>query len=255
MRAIALVAAGLVAIPSHGVVRADPADAARAQAASHFKQGQAYFQNRDYDRAIVEYQAAFDLSAEPSLIFNIGLCYDRTDRPELALQAFRRYLELAPNGSVAQEARNDVARLVPIVDKLAADRAAEEARRRDEADRRRRADDEARSRQASAAEARARMARYVMVGGAAVAAVGVTAHVLAWRTGDGLANPADYDTYLADRDRFRLERTIAIGGYALGAATLATGLVLSLTVHRSEGPQVSAALIPGGATMSIEWSR
>ncbi|HEU4730889.1 MAG TPA: tetratricopeptide repeat protein [Kofleriaceae bacterium] len=260
---VALAAAALVAIPPYGAPGADPArpepGGARAQAASHFKQGQVYFQTQDYERAIAEYQIAFDLSAEPSLIFNIALCYDRTDRPELALQAFQRYLELAPTGGVADEARNDVARLAPIVARLAADRAAQEARQRDEAAQRRRAAEEAASRQARLAEHRARVARYVMVAGAAVAAIGATAHVLAWRTHDGLEHPSDYDTYLADRDRFERERAFAIGGYAVGAAALATGLVLSLTAHRGEGPAIAAALTPGGATMTammtIEWSR
>ncbi len=121
----AVVAALLLATTS---AQADPD--ARAQAAAHVRQGQAFFQHGDFDRALAEYQTALDLSAEPSLIFNIALCHDRANRPEEALRAFQRYLELAPNGSVADEARGDVARLTPIVEQRAANRAAEQERQR-----------------------------------------------------------------------------------------------------------------------------
>ena len=131
----------LAAFVTFVTFRADPAGAEpnagnREKAAAHFRQGQAFFQAQDYDRALAEYQAAFDLSAEPLLIFDIALCHDRANRPEQALQDFRRYLAHVSTGTVADEAREDVARLVPIVDKIVADRKAEEARRRDEAGRR-----------------------------------------------------------------------------------------------------------------------
>jgi tetratricopeptide (TPR) repeat protein len=110
---------------------AQPSDD-RAKAAAHFKQGQEFFKVNDYDRALKEYQAAFELSHEPLLVFNIALCHDRANRPEQALDGFKHYLDLAPNGSVAGEAREDVARLAPIVDTIRAERTAEEARRRDQ---------------------------------------------------------------------------------------------------------------------------
>jgi tetratricopeptide (TPR) repeat protein len=100
-----------------GVVAAQPSGD-RAKAASHFKQGQEHFKAGDYDRAIAEYETAYTLSKEPVLIFNIGLCHDRAKRPGKALEAFQHYLELAPNGEVADEAREDVARLMRVVDEL-----------------------------------------------------------------------------------------------------------------------------------------
>jgi len=108
---------------------ADPRGGARTRAAARFKQGQEFFKARDYEHAIVEYEAAYQLSSEPALIFNIALCHDRAERPMQALAAFQRYLELAPGGEVADEARADVARLTPIVDAILARRAAEAAER------------------------------------------------------------------------------------------------------------------------------
>jgi tetratricopeptide (TPR) repeat protein len=238
-------------------VWAQPADpAARAQAAAHTRQGQAYFGRGDYDRAIAEYQAAFDLSGEPSLIFNIGLCYDRTDRPEQALQTFQRYLDLAPSGSVADEAHNDVARLVPVVEKLRAERAIAAARRRDDDARRQAAAREAAEQQERTAARRTTISRVFLITGAAFVAVGGASHVLAWRTRDQLAGDRNADDYFRDRDTFATQRNVAIVGYAAGAAVLATGAILALTVHHaSEAPRISAAIVPGGAAMVVAWSR
>lgn len=108
-----------------GSVVAQPARADRAKAASHFKQGQLYFKSADYERAITEYQTAYALTHEPLLLFNIALCNDRAQRPDKALEEFQRYLDLAPDGEVAEEAREDVARLTPIVEAMIAKRAAE----------------------------------------------------------------------------------------------------------------------------------
>jgi len=227
---------------------AQPDPANREKAAAHFRQGQAFFQAKDYDRALAEYQAAFDLSAEPLLIFNIALCHERANRPEQALEAFRRYLEKVSTGSVADEAREDVARLVPIVDKIVADRKAEEARRHDEVGRR----DAAQAR----AVARANHVRlYVVAAGAVVAAVGATSHVLAWRTRDRMVNAPDPDSYFAARDTFKLERGVAIGAYAAGAVTIATGLILGRVLRPREGVEVSAAIMPGGAALTLGWAR
>jgi tetratricopeptide (TPR) repeat protein len=234
------------AAPAGATLDAD----ARAKAAAHFKQGQAFFQREDYDHALAEYQAAFELSPEPLLYFNIALCHDRANRPEQALQAFQHYLELAPTGTVADEARDDVARLVPVVDKLVKDRADEEARRRQEAAKQ----EPARTRPAAVSRP-SRVPRYVMVAGAAVVVIGATSHVLAWRARDRVANAPDPDAYFSDRDTFKLERGVAIGGYAVGAATLATGLVLGLVLPHREGVEVSVAATPGGAALAVGWSR
>jgi tetratricopeptide (TPR) repeat protein len=108
---------------------AEPGKGARARAAARFKQGQEFFKAKDYEHAIAEYEAAYQLSSEPAMIFNIALCHDRAGRVEQALAAFQHYLELVPSGEIADEARGDVARLTPIVEAILARRAAEAAER------------------------------------------------------------------------------------------------------------------------------
>jgi tetratricopeptide (TPR) repeat protein len=238
----------------------DPAWAQRAsdrgQAAGHVRQGQAFFQRGDFDRALVEYQAAFDLSAEPSLIFNIALCHDRASRPEPALAAFRRYLALAPDGIVADEARADIARLTPIVERIVADRTAHEERLREQAAQETARRQEAAKREELAAAHRTTVSRYVIVAGAVVAAAGAVPHALAWRTIRRLPDEPDHDSYLADRRSAEIERGIAIGAYAAGAITIATGIVLAYTARGlRDGPQLSATILPGGAAVVFAWSR
>jgi tetratricopeptide (TPR) repeat protein len=250
----AAVAALTVATAS---AQADPD--ARTQAAAHTRQGQAFFQRGDFERALTEFQTALDLSAEPSLVFNIALCHDRANRPEDALRAFQRYLELAPNGSVADEARTDVARLIPIVEQRAADRSVEQQRQRADAARRAEADrrqDAARS-QAEAAARRDRLSRYMMLAGAVVGAGGGVVHLLAWRTSVRMSDHEhDPEPFYADRSTFLIERDVAIGGYIAGGVTLAAGLILALTVPgRESGPRLSAAIMPGGAALAVAWSR
>lgn len=233
---------------------ADPADD-RGKAASSFRQGQAYFQRGDYERAIAEYQTAFELSKEPSLIFNIGLCHTRANRPEQALASYKRYLELAPEGDVADEAREEIARLTPLVEKLTTDR---EAKRKfdeaAEAQRRREAAYREALEKANAPPSP--IPRYVMIGGAAVMVVGAVTHVLMWRTGNQLESDHDPDAYIGDRDTFRTQRAVAITGYAVGAAAALTGLILHFTVfRRPEAPQLSAAVAPQSAMLTLEWSR
>jgi len=253
--AAALVVAVAVVTVRVGPARAQVNPASRAEAAAHTRQGQAYFGRGDYDRAIAEYQAAFDLSLEPSLLFNVGLCYDRTNRPEQALAAFQLYLELAPGGSVADEARNDVARLVPIVEQIRVDRAIAEAHQRDEAARRQAAARETAEREERSAARRMRASRVLLIGGAACTAVGAASHLLAWRSRERMISDGDPDVYLADHRSFSVQRDVAIVGYAAGGAALAIGLILALTVHRPAEVQVSAAPTPGGATLLVGWSR
>lgn len=259
VRSVAILAVfAVVATLAPVTASAQPESEARTQAAGHVRQGQAFFQRGDFERALTEYQTALDLSAEPSLIFNIALCHDRANRPEEALKMFQRYLELAPSGSVAEEARGDVARLTPIVEKIVVDREAEQARQREAAARRAEADQRAEValRAAVARNRRARLARYLIVGGGMIAGAGAITHYLAYQHVDRVRNDIDPAHYLEDRNTLLLERNVAYGAYAVGGVALAAGLVLALTARGAgDGAVLTAAITPRGATLSVAWSR
>jgi len=232
--------------------RADPPkqlDAAtRAKASAHVKQADEFLKTSQWDKAIAEYQAALDLTDEPLMIFDIALANDRAGRPEAALDGFRRYLAIAPAGPVADEAREDVARLVPVVEKLEAQRAAakaqedaaarELAQQRAEEDRKRAAIVAQRER-ADGAEANARRLRWIALGSGVVGLAGigvgakfgldarsaaqdVTAHTGGW---------TDMDL-VRDREG-RSAQTKQIVLTAIGGAVIATGVVVYLLSARS----------------------
>jgi tetratricopeptide (TPR) repeat protein len=131
-----------------------PSPESRKQAESHFKLGQAFYNTKQWDKAIGEYQAAWDLSHEPALQFSIGLAFHKKGDLAQALVHYRKYIELDPDGVAGDEARGYIAELTPKVE-------AEEAARRDaEAKQQREADAAAKAEReradAAAAQAAAR---------------------------------------------------------------------------------------------------
>jgi tetratricopeptide (TPR) repeat protein len=102
-RTLVLIAAvvALGTSPVHAQKKAPPPVSARA----HAKAGQDAFKAERYDEAIAEYQAAYALTPEPGLLYNIARAYHRKgDKPQ-ALSYYRRYLTDEPNGAASGEAR------------------------------------------------------------------------------------------------------------------------------------------------------
>jgi len=93
------------------VVAAPPtASPENMQAAkSRFRQGKAFHDLGAYDQAIAEFEAAFALVPLPELVFNIARAQQKKNEIDKALETYRRYLELDPEGRVADEARRQVA--------------------------------------------------------------------------------------------------------------------------------------------------
>ncbi|MSP60880.1 MAG: hypothetical protein EXR72_11155 [Myxococcales bacterium] len=98
---IALLAALLVASTS-GIVAArkppPPASDAKltAEAWQRYRGGMARFNIDDYDGAIKEFQAAYLLVQDASFLYNIAQAYRKSDRPQKALDYYRRYLRGSP---------------------------------------------------------------------------------------------------------------------------------------------------------------
>jgi tetratricopeptide (TPR) repeat protein len=258
---------------------AAPDAAAIKKASAHFKLGQEFFKSRQWDRAIVEYQAALDLTGEPLLVFNIALAHDRAGRAEEALAGFQRYLDLASDGPVADEAREDVTRLVPIVDKLHADRAAEEARKAKLADQARtdaaRQADAAKQAEAEKvrrielagrADAVARHGRIQRWEGIAIASAGVILAGIGVKFGLDARSIADelghHQGAWTDADIARDgegssagKKSVVLTG--LGAAAIAFGGVLYVigrgSDRRAEQMRLGVAPTPHGGSVSLSF--
>jgi len=142
MRAVVV---SIVLVCIGGAAHADPRKPidpeTRAKASGHVKQAQEFFKTEQWDKAIAEYTAALELTGEPVLVFDIA----PRARQGGPLRGGARRLQALPSSSSRRvksraRAREDVARLVPIVDQIL------ERKRRGEADRARVASGALRSR-------------------------------------------------------------------------------------------------------------
>lgn len=73
-------------------------DATRDEEARRvFQAGQLAYEDSRYLEALSYFERAYELSARPELLFNIGQTADRLRNDERAIAAFERYVELLPN--------------------------------------------------------------------------------------------------------------------------------------------------------------
>ncbi len=162
-------------------------------AEGHYKQAEAFFAAKEFDKAYAEFKAAYELAAEPLLLFNMGLCDRALGRKQAALDHFKQYVEAQPRGERVAEASDYIVALTKALEQDAAraeaqrkaDEAARAQRQREEAERQRQAEEqrrqeaekqrqaEAARRDAEARAARRRRGKLVRIAGLATAAVGV----------------------------------------------------------------------------------
>jgi tetratricopeptide (TPR) repeat protein len=93
---------------AHGSVDLDDE---RTVARAHFEAGRKYQDGHVYDRAIIEYQAAYAIEPMPELLYNIGQCYRLAGEPRSAVLYYQRYLQLVSDGGATEEARAHVSAL------------------------------------------------------------------------------------------------------------------------------------------------
>lgn len=102
---------------------------------------------------------------------------------------------------------------------------------------------------------------WVVVGaGGGVMAIGAVLHATWFKNArDALANAAtktEYDA-ISDNGKFESRRSVVIGMYGVGAATIAAGIILKYTVfkERKESPvAVGATFGEGGGMVTLGWS-
>ena len=87
------------------------ADSAADDARRHFKLGKVAQDAGRYEAAVAEYEAAYALTPEPWLLFNIGQAWRLGGNARKALSAYESYLEKASDGQLADEARQNATTL------------------------------------------------------------------------------------------------------------------------------------------------
>ena len=98
-----------------GITTARAEDEKTRRAKVHYQQGKAYYDAKAYDLAIEEYLAAYQLMPLPELHFNVAQAYRLMGDEKKALEYYRLYLEAAPTGRAAPEAREHVEELTARV--------------------------------------------------------------------------------------------------------------------------------------------
>jgi tetratricopeptide (TPR) repeat protein len=77
----------------------------------HFESGVAYLQESDYENALKAFEKAYALSKRPAILLNIATVHERKGDLKAAIEALKRYLEVAPNSEEAQSVKNRIANL------------------------------------------------------------------------------------------------------------------------------------------------
>lgn len=80
-------------------------------AEDHFKRGIDYFDRDEYEKAIEEFQKAYDLTGRPSALKNIGTCYKELHKPKEACEAYRLSLEKGLEAPKRKEVEKFIAEL------------------------------------------------------------------------------------------------------------------------------------------------
>lgn len=88
-----------------------PSTADKQAAAAHWEKARSAYSFGNYDIAIAEYQAAFDLTGAPEYMFNIAQTQRAKGDKPAAIASYKRYLELDPSGDGAASAKQHVAAL------------------------------------------------------------------------------------------------------------------------------------------------
>lgn len=105
-----------LAVGGPGIVALARGDeAATAAAQPHYQRGMTRFDMADYDGAVLDFDAAYEISGSPSLLFNLGQTHRLRGDRERALHCYRRFLAVVPDAPN----RDEVLAIIATLEKLA----------------------------------------------------------------------------------------------------------------------------------------
>lgn len=94
-----------VSLAATGAAHAQPAAGGKAEAEKRFQQAEARYKRGEYLAAAADYQAAYDLSGLPGLLYNVAQSYRLGGEKAKAVDSYRLFLERAPAHQLAAVAR------------------------------------------------------------------------------------------------------------------------------------------------------
>ena len=93
-------------------------EAQKRQTKEHYEKATKYYNLGKYTEAVAEYQAAYLISADPVMLFNIAQCHRFSNQPEEAIRFYKNYLRNSPNAVN----RADVEKRIEEMERLAEER-------------------------------------------------------------------------------------------------------------------------------------
>jgi len=124
----AILVAALLLCAAVPAARADEPEW-RARAREHFASGKKHLEAGEYDDAVRDYQAAYELVPVPEMLFNLGQAYRLKGDKAKAVEHYQKYIAAEPRGRAVAEARTHI----EVLGREVAAQAAEDARRAEEA--------------------------------------------------------------------------------------------------------------------------
>jgi tetratricopeptide (TPR) repeat protein len=251
----------------------------RDDAKKHFQAGKKHHDAGEWDKAVEDYLAAYQLDPSPAFLFNLGQVYRLKGDREKAVEYYQRYLEAAPDAKGSEEARTYATKLQAELDAQAAAARAKveadaqaEAQRKAEEDQRQRAAEEAERQKleaervtaenarAAAATQRQSAERKLRIAGIASAAAGVVGIGLGIKFGLDARDrerqvsaemkvwTTQLDAAVSDGQTKALAMGICV---SVGAVLVAAGGVLLGLGWPSREVKVAPTVGPGGPGASI----
>jgi tetratricopeptide (TPR) repeat protein len=119
------VLASLIVMAIASVARAQPQRLNNAK--ELYQKATRHYELGEYDRAIEEYKRAYEISAAPALLFNLGQVYRLKKDPVLAVRFYTNYLRLQPNASNRADVEALIVEMRAAIEAQEKERAAKKA--------------------------------------------------------------------------------------------------------------------------------
>jgi tetratricopeptide (TPR) repeat protein len=87
----------IVAVPLRTALAQD--DPKVTEMRQHFETGQSLFEKGEFQKAADEFMAAYAAKQFPAFLFNAGVCYERLQKYDKAIELFERYLKESPEAT------------------------------------------------------------------------------------------------------------------------------------------------------------
>ncbi|MCC6994849.1 MAG: hypothetical protein IT370_09595 [Deltaproteobacteria bacterium] len=116
-----VVLGALVVSLAGGVARVQAApkvdDAAVAKAKEHYKKGTFFYDTGEFDKAIAEYLAGYEVQSDPVFLFNIAQSHRQLGNHDKAVFFYKSFLRNSPNAPNAEMVRQRIAELEELIQK------------------------------------------------------------------------------------------------------------------------------------------